>query len=253
MKPTRTVLLLLTLLTTLVTAAPVRGAEQTSTWLTWGNSGNYIKATQNVKIVTKAPQHFWALQWQWSENPALGGYLGVQTDGILFDGQVTEMAIFSVWGATGSRAATGSRCDAYNPAGENGAGLSCRRALPVAEGHTYQLQVTRTSTRNNMSTYSASVRDLTARKSYPLGTLTSPGRMSIRETNNFIEDFSSGNSACASTAPAAALFGLPRATQEKPRRSVRMAYKGASLGGCARAAAIETVKRGSITDVLLSK
>jgi hypothetical protein len=241
------------LLSALSFPAAVNASEQTSVWLTWGTSGNYTKASQYMRLTTKAPAHFWAMQWQWAETPSTGGYLGIQTDGVLFNGQVTEMAIFSVWGATASRAASGSTCDAYNPAGENGAGLSCRRAIPVTEGHLYYFQVTRSSTRNNTSVYSASIRNATTRTTYKLGTLSVPGTISIREINNFIEDFSGANSSCAATAPAGAEFRQPVATKQTPKRSTRMPFGGATLGSCNRADAVETVKRGNVTQVVLSK
>lgn len=240
---------------TAATCAPlqVNASEQTSVWLTWGSAGNYTKASQYLRVTKEAPTHFWAMHWQWAEDSANGGYLGIQTDGVLFNGQVTDMAIFSVWGATGSKAASGSTCQAYNPAGENGAGLSCRRAISVVEGHRYYLQVTRISTRNNVSVYSASVKNMTTRQSFPLGTLTSPGRVSIREVNNFIEDFSAANSSCAATNVAGAAFSQPRAVRETPRGSVRMAFGGATLGSCARASNTEITKRGSVVETVLSK
>jgi len=240
---------------TAATASPLgaNASEQTSVWLTWGTSGNYVKASQYLRVTKEAPAHFWALHWQWAEDSANGGYLGIQTDGVLFDGQVTDVAIFSVWGATGSKAATGSTCQAYNPAGENGAGLSCRRAIAVTEGHRYYLQVTRVSTRNNVSVYSATVKNMTTRQSFPLGTLTSPGRVSIREVNNFIEDFSTGNASCAATSVAAATFTEPRTVRETPRRSVRMAFGSATLGSCERAQNIPVIKRGTVVETTLSK
>ena len=91
---------------------------------------------QTVTIQQKAEHTFWALQFSFAESPEVG-YMGLQTDGNMFNGTTSEIAIFSIWGAT---AADGPACSTFE---ENGSGYSCRINFKIETDHPYRYRLWR--------------------------------------------------------------------------------------------------------------
>ena len=107
------------------------------TFWNFGGASGFVNVDQHLRIGQKAPTSFWATSWYWSGDPSSPGYIGLQTDGVRFDGTRGEMAIFSLWDAT---AAVGRSCGTF---GGEGVGYSCRLAFPITTGRLYRLRVER--------------------------------------------------------------------------------------------------------------
>lgn len=86
----------------------------------------------NVQYVTPDAPYFWSHQFGFIGGD--GGYLGLQSRGIGFNGYVGKLAIFSIWQANG---ASGS-CGTF--AGE-GEGYSCKIPYQWVSGRRYRLRL----------------------------------------------------------------------------------------------------------------
>ena len=104
-------------------AAQHRNAHMYAYWNSNGANG-FWNVDQQVRVATKAHHTYWAMNWGFTATPNDGGYMGLQTNGIRFDGSTGETAIFSLWNANAAR---GSGCGQF---GGEGTGYSCR--IPYA-------------------------------------------------------------------------------------------------------------------------
>lgn len=92
---------------------------------------NYWNLDQIIWLEQKASTTFWAEYWLWTDmskgsTASTGAYVGLQTNGTFYKGLPSgELAIFSVWNATGAR---GYNCGKFSGEGE---GYSCRLPLSV--------------------------------------------------------------------------------------------------------------------------
>jgi Domain of unknown function (DUF3472) len=116
-------------------ATPHRNAHIYNFWDFNGATG-FWNVDQHLWIGRKAPYSFWASTWAWS-NSQSGGYIGLQTNGLRFDGSKGDTAIFSAWNAT---SASGPSCGTF---GGEGTGYSCRLAYTINPGRYYRLRVWR--------------------------------------------------------------------------------------------------------------
>jgi hypothetical protein len=141
---------------------------------------------QSVSVNKTAPSIYFAMTWLWPGSDH-GGYMGLQRDGLLFDGTTTKIALFSVWNAIDSQ---GTSCDKFTNEGE---GLSCRVPYNFKAGHTYVYAVSRVSSSRPGVWWAASIQDISAKKPTVIGTLRAPdnsGAESIDpRLNNFSEYF----------------------------------------------------------------
>ncbi len=103
-------------------------------WNFTGPGNDLWNVDQTLWIEQKAHHTYWALNWTFTGFRD-GGYMGLQTDGIRFDGSVGETAIFSLWNAN---ATSGPSCGTF--AGE-GVGLSCRMPFTIQQDRQYRLRV----------------------------------------------------------------------------------------------------------------
>ncbi len=101
----------------------------------WAGSG-FWNVDQHVWIGLKAPVTYWAQYWTWT-GASYGGYIGLQTDGVRFDGSRGDTAIFSLWNSNGS---SGPSCGVF---GGEGTGHSCKLAYPISAGRYYRYRVWR--------------------------------------------------------------------------------------------------------------
>lgn len=139
-----------------LTAAPVAAALATLpvhlAW-TWndftresleatGGGGFYnIDSRITVEAHDPSAQLYFARQFSFVDNNGLGGgYLGLQSNGVVGGQTVPKSLIFSIWDADEARAATdgGSTCQAF---GHQGDGFSCQRQFDWQVGRTYVLRV----------------------------------------------------------------------------------------------------------------
>src|SRR5690242_18735271 len=108
-------------------ASPALAAEQhqggavSVFWKMQGPGNNLWNIDQLMWMEQKGYKEYWAMQF-----PLVGtndaGYMGLQTVATRPDGSVGQMAIFSLWNASGSRNANG-KCAPFDGEGN---GLSCR-------------------------------------------------------------------------------------------------------------------------------
>lgn len=94
---------------------------------------------QSVLIEQKGDYTFWAMQFNFSGSGD-AGYMGLQTNGVRWDGTNGEQAIFSLWNGNG---ASGASCDVFS--GE-GTGYSCRVNFAIQSGEWYKYRVWRLET-----------------------------------------------------------------------------------------------------------
>ena len=116
-------------------AAQHQNANIVAFWNFNGNSG-FWNIDQQVRVNRKAHHTYWAMQWGFTATPNEGGYMGLQTDGIRFNGTRGDTAIFSLWNATGARGSCG-------PFGGEGSGISCRVPYTISTGVYYRYRVWR--------------------------------------------------------------------------------------------------------------
>jgi hypothetical protein len=88
-----------------------------------------------VEQPVRGSSYFWAQQF-FFENTTQGGYLGLQSNGIISGAAIGKMAIFSIWDATEATPGPGASCE---PFGGEGIGYSCRLQFPWRENVTYAL------------------------------------------------------------------------------------------------------------------
>ena len=92
---------------------------------------------QEILIPRKATSTFWAQVWKWSDEPTVGGYIGLQTNGNRSDGSSGDTVDFSLWD---SIAAVGPGNNSCRQNGE-AAGFNCASAYTIKEDVWYRLRV----------------------------------------------------------------------------------------------------------------
>lgn len=104
-------------------------------WNFHGNTG-FWNIDQQVRVNRKAHHSYWAMQWGFTATPNEGGYMGLQTNGIRFNGTQGDTAIFSLWNANASQGTCGTF-------GGEGSGRSCRVPYTITTGVYYRYRVWR--------------------------------------------------------------------------------------------------------------
>lgn len=199
-------------------------------WAHWSQSvSNITSYSQVMRIDAIAPATFWSSQFNFVEQPASGGYIGMQRDGYAFELGVGEIAIFSLWDAVHAVPAPGAVCGAFGGEGE---GLSCRARIGLVEGHRYKVIVTRSAGTRSWTEFTGEVRDLTARKRYRLGTIRVRGKITLQTPSNFIEYFGP-TLACQDRPYATAKFDAP-VVRTGGRKPLSLTAAGFSTPGCAQ-------------------
>ena len=91
--------------------------------------------SQIIQPLELSSKMYWEAGWSW-DNASDGGYGGIQTKGNLGNGQIVDLAIFSIWNA---RAAVPGPEAICLPFGGEGIGYSCRIATPMVAGNKYEI------------------------------------------------------------------------------------------------------------------
>lgn len=196
---------------------------------TYETNEGFRNVHQRVKVTRKSPYTFWAQYWTWSGSDQ-GGYVGLQTNGIRFDGTTGQMAIFSLWDAD---TAKGPSCGTF---GGEGVGYSCRVPFRIRTDRVYRLSVARRAADDIGQWWRASVRDMSARKTHLIGDIrVAPTARLMSGPMNFSEYWGPAVE-CDAVPLSTALWDSPRANR-LPKggyryRSVRgSSYVGECTGG----------------------
>ena len=91
--------------------------------------------------------------WKWTDDPAHGGYIGLQTNGNRSDGSVGDTANFSLWNSIAASGPTQKACGKNAEA----SGFNCAAAFPVKEDTWYRLRVWKGSSDSKGQWWSAYV------------------------------------------------------------------------------------------------
>lgn len=139
--------------------------------------------TQVIQPLEISPNMYWESGWHWNNAPD-GGYGGIQSQGILANGQISDLAIFSIWNATSAIPAEGAGC---TPFGGEGIGYSCRTPIKLVAGNKYQMSFGMEILQDKQY-WKAIVTDLSSLQTKVLGWIEAPVK-DLRATNwnNFIE------------------------------------------------------------------
>ncbi|GAA2630873.1 DUF3472 domain-containing protein [Actinomadura fulvescens] len=176
------------------------------TWWRYPTGSQLWNLDQNVRITQSAPTRFWSHQFGFVGGD--GGYLGLQTDGSVGNGQRGKLAIFSIWNAADARPGPGAVCVDF---GGEGVGKSCRILYNWQPGTTYKYRLwylgAETGDRHR---WGAWMIDTSTGKETHIGSILAPaGKSRITNSVSWIEDF--GGTPCDQAAPAAGVFGHPTA------------------------------------------
>lgn len=184
---------------------------------------------QKITIDQKAVATFFAMLWNW-EGQNFGGYAGLQTNGVRFDGSRGDTAIFSLWNAVTSR---GPGCGTF---GGEGTGHSCRLAYPLVAGRTYRLRVWKLESDPWGQWWGAWVLDESTGIERHIGDIMGPwGSGAIMPPSNFSEYFG-GDVGCDHVPLSIVRWHPPRGDQQAPGAyratgTYNAGTRGACVGG----------------------
>jgi hypothetical protein len=150
---------------------------------------NYWNLDQNIWLEQKAPTTFWAEYWLWTNmktgtSTATGAYMGLQTNGSFFNGLPSgELAIFSVWNATGAR---GFNCGKFSGEGE---GYSCRIPLSIYVNTLYRYRIWQVDSDSTGQWWGAWVLDGHTGEDKYIGSIRTNSSYRLSVPQNFVEFF----------------------------------------------------------------
>jgi hypothetical protein len=147
---------------------------------------------------------YWEAGWHWDNVPD-GGYGGIQSKGILADGTISDLAIFSIWNGLGAIPGSGSGCTAF---GGEGIGYSCRIPITLIAGNKYEISFG-VDTARGPQWWIATISDLTKGMRSVIGSIETNSKIAKASNwNNFIEYW--GQSVpCDAVGAASAKFYVP--------------------------------------------
>jgi hypothetical protein len=164
--------------------------------------------SQTITPLEISPSTYWEEGWRWENGPD-GGYGGIQSQGILANGQLSDLAIFSVWDAI--QAIPGDANAGCVVFGGEGKGYSCRVPIDLVVGHSYRMTFGVDQNRGS-DWWEATVEDLMSGKTQDLGSIqTSQANLYAANWNNFIE-YWGPDIPCDSVGPGTAKFSNPVAS-----------------------------------------
>jgi len=166
----------------------------TSANFTWPSSPSYRDKTQQgfynldfyLTIDKEASNYFWAHQFGFLAGD--GGYIGLQTSA-LFKGEITKIAIFSIWKAKNAEPAIGGSAELF---GHEGTGYSCKIKFNWIEGRQYRIRLWElwdARKPNEDEWWGAWVLDTTTLKEEFIGNILLPASWKWLKSNstNFVE------------------------------------------------------------------
>jgi hypothetical protein len=175
-------------------------------YLDW--SGALLSAdstmSQIIQPLEVSPQMYWEAGWHWDNVPD-GGYGGIQAKGILADGTISDLAIFSIWNGLGATPGAGAGC---TPFGGEGIGYSCRIPITLIAGNKYEISFG-VDVARGPQWWVATISDLTKGTKSVIGSIETNSKIAKASNwNNFIEYW--GQSVpCDSVGAASAKFYVP--------------------------------------------
>ena len=200
----------LTCLTFLIGVPANAGQQQWgASYLDWSGALLSVDSTisQVIQPLEVSPNMFWEAGWRW-DNLADGGYGGIQSSGILSDGKVADLAIFSVWNGLGAIPGEGAGC---TPFGGEGIGYSCRIPISLKAKNSYRLSFGVDANRGPQW-WLATITDLSDGKKRLIGSIETNSRIAkATNWNNFIEYWGQAVP-CDAVGPASAKFYVPIST-----------------------------------------
>jgi hypothetical protein len=189
-------------------SAPANAAQQLwgSAYLDWTGAllSDKSSMSQVIQPLEISPKMYWAADWWW-DNVSDGGYGGIQSKGILADGSISDLAIFSIWNAVGAIPGTGAGC---TPFGGEGIGYSCRIPIKLVAGNKYEISFGVDASRGP-EWWKATISDLTKGTKSVIGSIKTNSRVAKASNwKNFIEYW--GQSVpCNAVGAATAKFYVP--------------------------------------------
>jgi len=187
---------------------PANAAQQQwgASYLDWSGALLSVDSTisQIIQPLEVSPKMYWEAGWHW-DNVSDGGYGGIQSKGILADGTISDLAIFSIWNGLGAIAGAGAGCTAF---GGEGIGYSCRIPITLIAGNKYEISFGVDAARGPQW-WIATISDLTKGTKSVIGSIETNSRIAKASNwNNFIEYW--GQSVpCDAVGAASAKFYVP--------------------------------------------
>jgi hypothetical protein len=191
---------------------PVANAGQQqwgASYLDW--SGSLLSADSSISQIIQpleiSPNTYWEAGWHWDNVPD-GGYGGIQSNGILADGRISDLAIFSIWNGLGAIPGEGAGCTRF---GGEGIGYSCRISVNLKAGNKYEISFGVDKERGPQW-WVATIADLSLGTKKIIGSIeTNSTNAKASNWNNFIEYWGQAVP-CDSVGPASAKFYVPSST-----------------------------------------
>jgi hypothetical protein len=126
----------------IVLVSPVKAAQQkwAAAYVNWtfDSAPNGRNLDQQIWLPTPSYASFFTMNWNWTNTPNVGGYMGLQTDAA-GDGNVR----FSLWNATEAK---GTDCRTF---GGEGVGYTCMLPIKIDSNKYYRLRLWRTAGDNS--------------------------------------------------------------------------------------------------------
>ncbi len=199
--------------------------------------------TQVIQPLEISPNMYWESGWHWNNAPD-GGYGGIQSHGILANGQISDLAIFSIWNATSAIPGEGAGC---TPFGGEGIGYSCRTSIKLVAGNKYQMSFGMEILQNKQY-WKAIITDLSLLQTKVLGWIEAPAKdLKATNWNNFIEYWGQAVS-CDAVGNASAKFYVP--TSNNPEVEFHSPTFSRPLKPCVNSSG-ETPPRGFVGDAIM--
>lgn len=168
-------------------SAPATAAQQLwgAAYLDWTGAllSDKSSMSQVIQPLEISPRMYWEAGWRWDNIPD-GGYGGIQSGGILADGTISDLAIFSIWNGLGAIPGVGAGC---TPFGGEGIGYSCRIPITLIAGNKYEISFG-VDTARGPQWWIASISDLAKGTKSVIGSIeTNSSVAKATNWNNFIE------------------------------------------------------------------
>jgi hypothetical protein len=193
---------------------PIANAGQQqwgSAYLDW--SGSLLSADSSISQIIQpleiSPKTYWEAGWHWDNAPD-GGYGGIQSNGILADGTISDLAIFSIWNGLGAIPGDGAGCTRF---GGEGIGYSCRIPITLNAGNKYEISFAVDKARGPQW-WVATIADISKGTKKVIGSIeTISQNAKASNWNNFIE-YWGAEVPCDAVGPASAKFYVPSSSNE---------------------------------------
>ena len=190
------------------TVSPVNAAQQQwgASYLDWSGALLSVDSTisQIIQPLEVSPQMYWEAGWHWDNVPD-GGYGGIQSKGILADGTISDLAIFSIWNALGAIPGAGAGC---TPFGGEGIGYSCRTPITLIAGNKYKISFG-VDTARGPQWWIATISDLTKGTTSVIGSIETNSKIAKASNWNNLIEYWGQSVPCDAVGAASAKFYVP--------------------------------------------